>query len=120
MSVYLAHGPGGVSLPDLIATADAMNHAIPTSGELSRALTRLARCRVINQIDDRFFIAAEFLPGLAEANSRQGGLFQLPENGRNWLSSVDFELDEHAEIKVRQENVTAAFEHYRNALKRPK
>jgi hypothetical protein len=35
MSVYFAHGNDGAMLADLIAAADAMNRAIPTSGELT-------------------------------------------------------------------------------------
>lgn len=118
MSVYVTHGPQGASLADLIAAADVMNHAIPTSSELTRSLTRLAQCRVINQVDGRYCIASNFLPAVAAARVKRGGLFATPDKGRKWLSSIDFEMDETAKITVSEEDVTSAFEQYRDVLKR--
>lgn len=118
MSVYFAHGQNGAALTDLIAAADAMNHAIPTSGELTRALTRLAKCQVINHIEGRFRITSHYLPSLAEANAKRGGLFATPEKGKKWLSKTEFEIDEDAIITVRDEEVTTAFNEYRTAINR--
>lgn len=118
MSVYFSHGQEGATLADLIAAADAMNHAIPTSGELTRALTRLAKCQVISHVDDRFRIETHFLPSLAAANEKKGGLFATPDKGKKWLSKTKFEIDEDARITVSDEDVTAAFNEYRTAINR--
>lgn len=61
MSVYLTQGEDGASLHDVVGAADAMNHAIPTCGELSRALTRLASCGVLTERDDQFHIVHQYL-----------------------------------------------------------
>ncbi|MEL7264328.1 MAG: hypothetical protein AAFP69_05890 [Planctomycetota bacterium] len=63
-------------LSDLIAAADAMNHAIPTSGQLSRAPTRLAKCSVIKHFEGRFRISQDYLPAIAAVNDKKGGLFE--------------------------------------------
>ena len=118
MSVYMMHGEDGASLAELIAAADAMNHAIPTSGELSRALTRLAKCNVVTQVEDRFRIAQDYLPAIAAANDRKGGLFATPDKGKRWLISTSFAINEDARITVHEADVTAAFGQYRTALKR--
>ena len=118
MSVFLMHGSDGTSLPDLIAAADAMNHAIPTSGELTCALTRLAKCQVIAHVEGRYRIATDYLPGLAAANDKRGGLFATPEKGKKWLARTQFEIDENAKIIVSKEDVTAAFNEYRTEMKR--
>jgi len=118
MSVYRMHGEDGASLPDLIAAADAMNHAIPTSGELSRALTRLAKCQVVKRTDDRFRIGNEWLPSNAAANDKKGGLFETPNKGKRWLASTKFTFDADARIEIGKEDLTAAFDEYRTALKR--
>ncbi|WP_436716629.1 hypothetical protein U8335_04295 [Roseiconus lacunae] len=118
MSVYMMHGEDGASLSDLIAAADAMNHAIPTSGELSRALTRLAKCNIVKHVQDRFRIAQDYLPAIAAARDRKGGLFATPDKGKRWLASTTFVIDEDARITIHKADVTAAFDQYRNALKR--
>lgn len=118
MSAYFAHGQDGASLPDLIAAADVMNHAIPTSGKLTRALTRLAKCRVINHVDGRYRIAPDYLPELAVANEKKGGLFATPEKGKKWLSKTQFAIDKDAKIIVSKADVTAAFNEYRTAINR--
>jgi hypothetical protein len=118
MSVYLRHGLEGATLSDVIGAADVMNHAVPTSGELTRALTRLAQSRVISQVNGRYLIASNYLPAIAVANEMKGGLFATPDKGKNWLSSSEFDMDEKATITVSKEDVAEAFEQYRTALKR--
>ena len=88
MSLHFAHGNDGAMLADLIAAADAMNHAIPTSGELTLALTRLAKCQVINHVEDRFRIASKDLPSLAEANEKKGSLILPPTRCRHVRSTA--------------------------------
>ena len=117
MSVFLMHGADGASLSYLIAAADAMNHAIPTSGELTRSLTRLAKCRVLANIDGRYRISTDYLSALTAANDKRGGLFATPEIGKKWLTKNEFEIDEDAEIPVTQDDVTAAFDEYRSAIR---
>ena len=118
MSVYMMHGEDGASLADRIAAADATTRAIPTSGELSRALTRLAKCHIVTRVEDRFRIAQDFLPAIAAANDKKGGLFATPDKGKRWLASREFNIDEDAKIVISKKDLTAAFDEYRSALKR--
>jgi hypothetical protein len=116
MSVYFAHGQQGATLADLIAAADVMNHAIPTSGELTRALTRLAKCQIVAHVEGRFRISANYLPAIAEATEKKGGLFATPEKGKQWLSKTKFEIVDDARITISKKQVLTAFNEYRIAM----
>jgi hypothetical protein len=41
LAISFAGGDGAARLPEIIAAADYINHAIPTAGELDGALNRL-------------------------------------------------------------------------------
>ena len=117
MSAYLAQTEIGADLLGLIRAADAMNHAIPTNGQLSRALTRLAKIGVVSEVDGHFVIDPQWLPDIEKARSGKGGQFSLPEKGKKWLSSKKFPYVD-ASITITDAQVTAAFEQYRKMLRR--
>jgi len=73
MSVFLTHGDCGATLAGVIGAADAMNHAIPTTEELSRSLTRLAASGIVTEHSNRFRISDELLPLIAKAKEGKGG-----------------------------------------------
>ena len=117
MSVYLTHGDVGASLHEMIAAADAMNHAIPTTGELSRSLSRLAACGILAEVDDRFRMTEHYLPMLAKANQGKGGLFNTPDKGKKWLSRMTFDVNDGAEIVITAEQLGEAYTQYRKRLR---
>jgi hypothetical protein len=118
MSVYLTHGENGATLQELIGAADAMNHAIPTTGELSRSLTRLAQGGILSQAGDRLRIAESYLPLIATANQAKGGLFSMPDKGTKWLSQTTFEVIETACITITEEQSSEACEKYLQLLRK--
>jgi hypothetical protein len=120
MSVLLVHSEDGASLTALIGAADATNHAIPTVGELSRALTRLTNAGVVSATDQRFKIAASYLEELDAAKSKKGGLFTFPEKGKKWLCSKSFEIESEESISVSPEELKQAYEEYTQSIRRPK
>lgn len=118
MSVYLTHGEVGAALGDLIGAADAMNHAIPTTGELSRVLTRLATCGILTEVDDRFRIAEKYMPMIAKAYQGKGGLFSTPDKGKKWLSRTVFDITDPVEVSITAERSDEAYKQYRKRLQR--
>ena len=117
MSVSLTHGDDGASLDELIGAADAMNHAIPTEGELSRSLTRLVSCGILIEDDGRYRIVDAHMPLIAKANCGKGGLFSTPEKGKKWLSRMQFEVDESVRVSITEEQQSLAFDLYRKRLR---
>ena len=113
MSLYVVHGDEGALLEDMVGAADGMNHAIPTSGELSHSLTRLASCGILSRVGDRFRITDEYLPMLCEACKSRGGLFQTPHKGIKWLSSMEFDVEASVDISVSDDQLTQAYNKYR-------
>lgn len=115
MSAFLAGGDSGASLQMLVGTADVLNHAIPTRGELSRALTRLARIGVISNKDGLFVIAPEWVTEIEKARGGKGGLFSLPEKGKKWLARNKFPMIETS-ITISDDELTEAVALYRKML----
>lgn len=113
MSVFYAHETEGSSLYGIILSADSMNHAIPTSKELTSALTKLARCGIVEKVDKRFRISAVYLPALKAAREKRGGHFDTPEKGKKWLCRTKFEINSKARITVTQPQVSKAYAEYR-------
>lgn len=115
MSVYLTHGKDGASLDELISAADAMNHAIPTRGELTRSLTRLASCRILSEEEERFRIADTHLPSIAQAKGTCG-LVSMPVQGKKWLSRTHFDVDDSIRVSITDEQLSVACDMYRQRL----
>ena len=118
MSVYLTHGDDGASLCEVIGAADAMNHAIPTSGELSRSLTRLASRGVLHEIDGKYKIVDKYLPKISKANAGKGGLFETPQRGKAWLMRTTLASNEEFTIHVADKQLADAYQLYRGLLRR--
>ena len=117
MSVYLTHGEDGAVLCDVIGAADAMNHAIPTCGELSRALTSLATHGVLYEIDGKYRIVDNYLPAIGKANDGKGGLFSTPDKGKKWLVRTELTPTKKVTIDISDEQLAAACDHYRKLLR---
>ena len=115
MSAFLAGGDSGATLQMLVGTADVLNHAIPTRGELSRALTRLAGIGVISNKDGLFVIAPEWVTEIEKARGGKGGLFSLPEKGKKWLARNKFPIIETS-ITISDDELTEAVALYRKML----
>lgn len=120
MSLFLVNFEDGASLTDLIGAADATNHAIPTVGQLSRALTRLTNAGVISSADQRFKVNANYMHELEMLTSSKGGLFSLSEKGRKWLCSKSFETQKSGSVAITSEQLANAYEQYTQSLRRRK
>lgn len=118
LAALAMQGGTDVSLPDLIAAADVMNHAIPTSGELSRSLTRFARCGLIKVDGKRYRILPEHLPSIRKALTAKGGLFTAPDKCVRWLNKSGLRELSTIRIELKPIDVTAAYKQYLEMLKR--
>lgn len=116
MSLLLVHSEDGASLTALIGAADATYHAIPTVGELSRALTRLNNAGVISVIDQHYKIASHYLDELETARSKKGGLFSLPEKGKKWLCSKSLDIETRGAVTISPEELKDAYNQYTQSL----
>ncbi|MAE61334.1 MAG: hypothetical protein CMJ49_08270 [Planctomycetaceae bacterium] len=113
MSLFLAHGESGAALHEIIAMADATNHAIPTPKELNSAFTKFTQRDLVEVIDERYVLAAEHLPGIKKAHDGRGGLFKSSDKGCKWLSKANLTLSNDRVIELSDTEVTAAYWQYR-------
>jgi len=112
MSLFLTRQPDGTLLKDIIAAADATNHAIPTSKELSRAFSKFLQTELVSKKNDAFLISPEFVPAIQKAYERRGGLFQTPEKGFKWLKKSGLTIKNDDKIEITDEDVHLAYEAY--------
>ena len=118
MSLYLAQGEDGAELHQIIGAADATNHAVPTSQELSQSFTRFASCGLMVIAGDRYAIPSEFLSAIKKASDGKGGLFSSADKGLKWLKKSG--LAETAEqcVDVDDRQVESAYNRYVKALRK--
>jgi len=112
MSLFLAHAETGAALHEIIAAADATNHAIPTAVELSRTLTSFAKCGLISFDGNRYRITSDFLPGIKKAYDGRGGLFSSGDKGLKWLRRSRLTECVEVQIDVNEMDLRAAYQQY--------
>lgn len=117
MSVYLALSDEGASLADIIAAADATNHAIPTPNELSHAFTKLVNSGVLVARGNNYEIDGKYLAGIEKAYKAKSGLFESANKGKKWLSSSGLLPIETPKITVTEEQVTSAYNEYTSRIR---
>jgi hypothetical protein len=117
MALLLAEGETGARLNDLIGAADATNHAIPTSSELSSALTKLFQCGLVTITGDRYMLSSSHRLSLQKAYRGRGGLFAAGEKGLRWLKGSGLAPVNMARVDLSEVQVKAAYKQYVSALR---
>ncbi len=100
-------GLQGCALTELIGTADALNHAVPTVDEAAQSLGRPIASGLANAVDGRFSATPE---GLALYEKRRGGMFELTPSLLVQLRRVEL-IDGRCQFEPGEYN--AAFDTYR-------
>jgi hypothetical protein len=112
MSAYLAQSNKNPTLANVIAAADATNHAIPTPNELSQAFTKLVNAGVLEVKENSYMIRSEHLSGIERAYRSKGGLFESANKGKKWLNTSKLDTDKMPKITVTQDEVNNAYKVY--------
>lgn len=112
MSLYLARSGAEAELYEVMAFADATNHAIPTTKELSSAFTKLVRCELISVNDGKYKLASEKLPSIRKASRAKGGLFQSGKKGFHWLQKSGLVEKNRRRVIIRETKAKVAYDEY--------
>lgn len=112
MALLLAQGTKGARLVELIATADLTNHAIPTAQELSSALTKFARCRLVTASRGRYRLSPRHVSALRKAYAGRGGMFSSGDKGLKWLKRAALAPAIKREIHISKAQAKAAYDKY--------
>lgn len=109
----------GVDLPRLIGAADSLNHAIPTLGEITRALKALYACGLVDINDSRVHLTPHGRAVADDGFARRGGRFSIPDNMRRSLDAASHPtIDSEPELSfITDESLSAAFQEYRKMLR---
>ena len=99
------------ALTDVIAAADAMNHAILTEDELAQGVGRLAASGLVSVEGDRFALTAQ---GQALGSRRQGGLMGPVKSVQTLLQGVDLK---EGRWPLAAETLDAACKAYKRRLR---
>ena len=117
MSAYLAQSKKGSTLADVIGSADATNHAIPTSNELSQAFTKLVNAGILTIENSSYKIGSEYLIGIERAYRSKGGLFESANKGQKWLNVSNLEVNKTPKVIITQDEVKNAYNEYTSKIK---
>lgn len=116
----LMHKRGGATLVEIIGAADVINHAIPTAGELSQALSRLIDCGIVQVKNDRYLLARNWSHAVRKALEGKGGLFSKVDKCLKWLQETDTEPLPSAMVTLTDSDVRTAYDSYCASLKKRK
>jgi hypothetical protein len=114
MAIYCAANEDGAELSEIISVADATNHAIPMTSELSSAMTKFVQCGLISVVDNRYHIAKHFLPAVRKAFEGRGGLFSSGDKGHRLLKRTKAPPDQTLRVELTEAEVTTAYRNYMN------
>jgi len=117
MALMLAGGDRSARLHEVIGAADATNHAIPTTQELSRALTKFVQYGVATVTGDLYSITPECLPDIKKAYKGKGGLFASGDKGLKFLQSTEFLQKSDSCIELSDVEVDSAYKLYLKAIR---
>lgn len=117
MAIYLSGRDQGAELYEIIAAADATNHAIPTAREMSLSLTKLIRCSLIQVQEDRYSIVTDYLSSIKAAYDGRGGLFTSGDKGLKWLQKEKLTDRGNEDVKLTETQMKAAYDQYIKAIR---
>jgi hypothetical protein len=117
MALFLTQGETGARLHELIGAADATNHAIPTSRELSSALTKFIRCGLVTVARDRYILSSRRRAGIQKAYQGRGGLFAAGDKGLRWLKGSRLAPENMERLVLSETQIKKAYDHYVSALR---
>ena len=112
MSIYLTQGNEGAQLHDIIAAADGTNHAIPTTQELCKSLTKFVQGELVTLINNRYIISTNFIPSIRKAYESKGGLFESGNKGLKWLKKSGIISKNNNQIKLSDSEVKSSYLKY--------
>jgi len=117
MALYLAGKDQGAQLYEIIAAADATNHAIPTTREMSRALTKFVQCGVVLEGEGRYSIVSDYLPAIKKAHDGRGGLFASGDKGLKWLRKSRLTAHSQGCVELTDAAMKEAYDAYTKAIR---
>src|SRR5690349_682583 len=79
----------GTSLRDLIATAEYINHAIPSEDEIEGAINRLASAGLVTVEEDYFYVTRAGRDALRQFHRKGVSLLQVWELVENYLATTE-------------------------------
>ena len=118
MAVFVAAKDRGAGLHMIIAAADATNHAIPTTREMSQALSKFLQCGLIRQEEGKFSIGSDYLPAIEKAYKGRSGLFATGDKGLKWLRNSSLVAHSQESAKLTDAEMKTAYDQYMRVIRR--
>jgi len=112
MSIYLVQSTESTELCDVLGAADATNHAIPTTNELSHAFSKLSNAGVIEVKENKYIINPSFFKDIEAAYNKKGGLFESGRKGEKWLKKSNLEAVMNLSVSVSEKELKEAYDKY--------
>lgn len=111
-SMAFYQGRTGTSLRDLIATADYINHAIPSEDEIEGAINRLGTAGLVTVEDDYFYVTRAGREALRQFHRKGVRLLQVWELLENYLATAELPSLEFPAFKLKSGQLKTASNSY--------
>ena len=112
VSMAFYQGEAGTSLRDLIATADYINHAIPSDEEIEGAINRLACAGLVTVQDDYFHLTPAGRVLLRDPHNQRASLLQMWELVEKDLEEMEFPELQVPAFNLKKGQSKAAYKSY--------
>ncbi len=112
ISMAFYQGEASTSLRDLIATADYINHAIPTDEEIEGAINRLSSAGLVIVQEGHFHLSPAGRIILQEFHGKRTSLLKMWELVEKQLESMEFPELEVPPFKLKPEQFRTAYNSY--------
>lgn len=118
IAIFLVGADKSAPLYMVIGAADATNHAIPTTQELTRAFTKFVQCGLITVAGDQYTVCPEHIPAIKKAFAGKGGLFESGDKGLKFLKRSQLVQKNNLTVTLTDVEVEAAYKEYINAMRK--
>jgi len=110
----LSKADEGTTLRSLVATADWINHAIPTAAEIEGAVNRLSAAGLVKFEGQNFFLTETGKALYEDFHNSKGSMLTIWKKLENHLNQTEFPVLGVRVFKLASDQLTTAIEHYLN------
>jgi len=108
----LGNDEAGSTLRDIIATADWINHAIPTKQEIEGAINRLSVAGLVKVEDDKFMLTSEGKTIYEKMVGQHRQLLKIWPKLEKYLNTTDFPTLRVKTFKLKRGQLERVYKNY--------
>lgn len=105
-------GKSGVSLRQLISTADMINHLIPAKEDIEDSINKFLKIEAVKVTDNRIVVLKKFKDEFNKMCSNNRYYHELCKDVSNYLKNSNFNITETEPYRISEADFNNAFQEY--------